>query len=95
MLCRRTVENLIRRLIDVTSSQYLQFAKRGLKVILVSRTLTKLQAVAKEIEETFNVDTAIIDVDFKSGYDIYDKIRERVQGKNIGVLVNNVGMACE
>lgn len=64
-------------------------------MILVSRTLTKLQTVAKEIEETFNVDTAIIDVDFKSGYDIYDKIRERIQGKNIGVLVNNVGMACE
>lgn len=69
------------------------FAERGLKVILVSRTLTKLQAVAKEIEEKFNVETAIIDVDFKSGYDIYDKIRERIEGKNIGVLVNNVGMA--
>lgn len=66
-----------------------------MKIILVSRTLTKLQTVAKEIEETFNVDTAVIDVDFTSGYEIYDKIRERIQGKEIGILVNNVGMACE
>lgn len=66
-----------------------------MKIILVSRTASKLQAVAKEIEEAFNVETAIIAVDFLSGYEIYDTIREKIKGKEIGILVNNVGMACE
>lgn len=62
-----------------------------MSIILVSRTLTKLQAVAKEIEETYNVDTLVIDVNFTSDLEIYDKIKEKIQGKEIGVLVNNVG----
>lgn len=66
-----------------------------MNVILVSRTLSKLQTVAKEIEETFNVDTEVIDVDFTTGYSIYDKIKDRIKGKEIGVLINNVGMACK
>ena len=69
-----------------------QLAQRGMNIILVSRTLTKLQTVAMEIEETFNVETVVIDVDFTSGPEIYDKIKERIKGKEIGVLVNNVGM---
>jgi 17beta-estradiol 17-dehydrogenase / very-long-chain 3-oxoacyl-CoA reductase len=52
-----------------------------------------LEAVAKEIEEEFAVETLIIDVDFTSGIEIYDKIKERIQGKEIGVLINNVGVA--
>lgn len=64
-----------------------------MNIILVSRTLTKLQTVAKEIEETFNVETAVIDVDFTSGPEIYDKIKDRVKGREIGILVNNVGLS--
>jgi 17beta-estradiol 17-dehydrogenase / very-long-chain 3-oxoacyl-CoA reductase len=64
-----------------------------MNIILVSRTLSKLEAVAKEIEETFNVETAVIDVDFTSGPEIFDKIKDRVKGKEIGVLVNNVGIS--
>jgi 17beta-estradiol 17-dehydrogenase / very-long-chain 3-oxoacyl-CoA reductase len=63
-----------------------------MNIVLVSRTLSKLQTVAKEIEEAFNVETAVIDVDFTSGPEIYDKIKKKVQGKEIGVLVNNVGL---
>lgn len=59
----------------------------------MSRTLTKLESVAKEIQETYNVDTAIIDVDFTSGAEIYEKIKDRVKGKEIGILVNNVGLS--
>jgi 17beta-estradiol 17-dehydrogenase / very-long-chain 3-oxoacyl-CoA reductase len=70
----------------------LQLAKRGLNIILISRTLSKLETVAKEIRETFNVDTAVIDVDFTSGPAIYEKIKDKVKGKEIGILVNNVGM---
>ena len=63
-----------------------------MKIILVSRSLQKLQTVAKEIENEFKVETFIVEVDFTSGLEIYEKIKENVRGKRIGVLVNNVGM---
>jgi 17beta-estradiol 17-dehydrogenase / very-long-chain 3-oxoacyl-CoA reductase len=66
-----------------------------MNIVLVSRTLSKLQTVAKEIEEAFNVDTAVIDADFTSGPEIYDKIKRGIAGKEIGVLVNNVGMGLD
>ncbi|CRK90101.1 CLUMA_CG003819, isoform A [Clunio marinus] len=68
-------------------------AQRGMNIILVSRTLSKLEAVAKEIQEAYNVDTAVIDVDFTSGPEIYEKVKDRIKGKEIGVLVNNVGVS--
>lgn len=67
-------------------------AKRGLNIILVSRTLTKLEDVAKEISETFNVQTQVIAVNFTSGVEIYYQIKQQIVGKEIGILVNNVGM---
>ncbi|KAG4068293.1 hypothetical protein HA402_007813 [Bradysia odoriphaga] len=69
-----------------------QLAKRGLNIILVSRTASKLKDVAKDIEETFNVRTDIIAVNFTSGIGIYDQIKQQIIGKEIGILVNNVGM---
>ena len=59
---------------------------------MVSRTLSKLETVAKEIEEQYNVQTMVIDVNFTSGLEIYDKIKDKIQGKEIGILINNVGM---
>lgn len=35
----------------------------------------------------------MIDVDFTSGPEIYDKIKDRVKGKEIGILINNVGLS--
>lgn len=35
----------------------------------------------------------MIDVDFTSGPEIYEKVRDKVRGMEIGVLVNNVGMS--
>lgn len=59
----------------------------------MSRTLSKLETVAKEIRKTFNVQTAVIDVDFTSGPEIYDTIKDHIVEKEIGILVNNVGMS--
>ncbi|KAK7800070.1 hypothetical protein U0070_027607 [Myodes glareolus] len=53
-------------------------AKHGLNVVLISRTLEKLQAIAEEIDFTKE--------------DIYDHIKEKLKGLEIGILVNNVGM---
>ena len=37
--------------------------------------------------------TKIIDVDFTRGLEIYDRIAKELEGLEIGVLVNNVGMS--
>uniref|UniRef100_A0A6M2CP35 Putative hydroxysteroid 17-beta dehydrogenase n=1 Tax=Rhipicephalus microplus TaxID=6941 RepID=A0A6M2CP35_RHIMP len=70
-----------------------ELAARGLNIVLISRTLEKLQAVAHEIEEASNVKTKVIAVDFTSSGDIYSTIRRELQGLEIGVLVNNVGIS--
>lgn len=68
-------------------------AKKGLNVVLVSRTLSKLEDVAKEIETEHKVETKIITVDFTSGPEIYEAIEKQTSGLEIGVLVNNVGIS--
>lgn len=44
-------------------------------------------------ERRFNVQTLIIDVDFTQELEIYDRIAKDIEGLEIGVLVNNVGMS--
>lgn len=68
-------------------------AKKGLNVVLISRTRTKLEEVAKEIESESKVQTKIITADFTSGPEIYDDIRAQTADLEVGVLVNNVGMS--
>ncbi|XP_074187582.1 17-beta-hydroxysteroid dehydrogenase type 3 [Rhinolophus sinicus] len=68
-----------------------QLARRGLNVVLISRTLEKLQAVAAEIERTTGSSVKIIQADFTKD-DIYEYIEEKLKGLEIGILVNNVGM---
>jgi 17beta-estradiol 17-dehydrogenase / very-long-chain 3-oxoacyl-CoA reductase len=43
-----------------------QLAKRGLNIVLISRTLGKLQKQSIEIEKKYKTQTLIIDVDFTS-----------------------------
>ncbi|XP_075064539.1 very-long-chain 3-oxoacyl-CoA reductase-like [Mixophyes fleayi] len=69
-----------------------ELAKRGLDIVLISRTLDKLQKVATEIEKEFGRKTRIIQMDFTKGSDLYQMIQEQVKGLEIGILVNNVGM---
>ncbi|KAL2806236.1 very-long-chain 3-oxoacyl-CoA reductase [Daubentonia madagascariensis] len=71
-----------------------ELAKRGMKVVLISRSQDKLNQVSSEIKEKFKVETRTIAVDFTSE-DIYDKIKTGLADLEIGVLVNNVGMAYE
>ncbi|KAM8813708.1 very-long-chain 3-oxoacyl-CoA reductase [Rhynchonycteris naso] len=71
-----------------------ELAKRGMKVVLISRSQDKLNQVSSEIREKFKVETKTIAVDFASE-DIYDKIKTSLAGLKIGVLVNNVGMSYE
>uniref|UniRef100_A0A8C8S0H8 Hydroxysteroid 17-beta dehydrogenase 3 n=1 Tax=Pelusios castaneus TaxID=367368 RepID=A0A8C8S0H8_9SAUR len=68
-----------------------ELAKHGLNIVMISRTLEKMQTVAAEIEEATGRNVKIIQADFTKD-DIYENIEESLQGLEIGILVNNVGM---
>ncbi|CAH1790147.1 unnamed protein product [Owenia fusiformis] len=71
----------------------LQLAKRGLDIVLISRSPDKLADVSLEIESTYKVKTKTVVADFTRGVDLYDEIKQQIKDLNIGVLVNNVGMS--
>lgn len=70
-----------------------ELAKRGLNIVLISRTREKLETVAEEIEKKYVVQTKIIPVDFTRGIEIYEQIENQIEDLDVGVLVNNVGMS--
>ncbi|XP_051750195.1 hydroxysteroid (20-beta) dehydrogenase 2 [Ctenopharyngodon idella] len=69
-----------------------ELAKRGLNIVLISRSEEKLNSVAKEIESRFKRQTHVIQTDFTEGHSIYPAIAQQLMGMEIGILVNNVGM---
>ncbi|XP_071853549.1 very-long-chain 3-oxoacyl-CoA reductase-like [Apostichopus japonicus] len=77
----------------IGKSTAVQLAAKGLNVVLMSRTESKLDAVASRIASKNNVQTKVIAVDFTSGSEIYENIGKQLEGLEIGVLVNNVGMS--
>ncbi|XP_035166309.1 testosterone 17-beta-dehydrogenase 3 isoform X2 [Oxyura jamaicensis] len=68
-----------------------ELAKRGLNVVMISRTLEKLKRVATEIEQATGQKVKVIQADFTKN-SVYENIEKGLQGLEIGVLVNNVGM---
>ena len=52
----------------------LDLAKKGMNLVLVSRTKGKLQDVAKEIEEKYKVNTMVIDIDFTKDKNARERI---------------------
>ncbi|KAK2841045.1 hypothetical protein Q7C36_012624 [Tachysurus vachellii] len=68
-----------------------QFARFGLNVVIISRSKEKLVKAARDIEVRTNRKVMIISTDFTKD-DIYGSIQENIQGLDIAVLVNNVGM---
>ncbi|KAJ3445267.1 hypothetical protein M0812_11137 [Anaeramoeba flamelloides] len=72
-----------------------RFASLGFNIILVSRTLSKLEKVENEIKEKYpNIKTKVIAQDL-SDYSskMTDKIEEETKDLRVDVLINNVG-AC-
>ncbi|XP_055385848.1 inactive hydroxysteroid dehydrogenase-like protein 1 isoform X2 [Condylostylus longicornis] len=68
-----------------------ELAKRGINVILISRSSEKLVKTASEIEQEFKVKTKWIQADFSEGKKTFKHIKEKLRGIPIGILVNNVG----
>ncbi|XP_050526567.1 very-long-chain 3-oxoacyl-CoA reductase-B-like [Daktulosphaira vitifoliae] len=70
-----------------------QLASKGMDIVLISRSKTKLENVSSCIRKRYNVSTKIIQVDFTDKYPkIYNLIEKELHEMDIGVLVNNVGM---
>ncbi|XP_047469889.1 inactive hydroxysteroid dehydrogenase-like protein 1 [Penaeus chinensis] len=69
-----------------------ELASKGMNILLVSRTKAKLERVAQEITSKYGVETDIAQADFSEGRSVYGNIAEHLKGKDIGILVNNVGM---
>ncbi|MES1912047.1 MAG: hypothetical protein MHM6MM_004389 [Cercozoa sp. M6MM] len=74
-----------------------EMARRGLKVMLISRTEEKLQKVRDEIVADFGVEVDTLAVDCSKLGDDFEVRRVerhlRANERDIGVLVNNVGMS--
>ena len=74
----------------------MEFARKGLNVVLISRTKSKLETCAEEIRAKYkSCEVKCIDIDF-SNFD--DVARKRVDDvvkslDSVGVLVNNVGVS--
>jgi len=68
-------------------------AKRGLNVVLVSRSQGKMDNISKEIQQKYGVKTKIIAVDFTQDDQdaVYKTIEKEISGLTISVLIHNVG----
>lgn len=71
----------------------IQFAQKGYNTLLVSRTASKLNALATEITSKFaGVQTKTLAMDFaKDSAADYKRLAELIDGLDVAVLVNNVG----
>ncbi|KAH6605350.1 hypothetical protein Trco_007057 [Trichoderma cornu-damae] len=74
-----------------------QLAAKGFNLVLVSRTQSKLDTLAKEIEQRhpgkgLQVKTLAMDYARDDDAD-YERLREIVQGLDVGILINNVGQS--
>ncbi|XP_058460452.1 putative steroid dehydrogenase 4 isoform X2 [Malaya genurostris] len=70
----------------------MNLARKGMNIMLISRTEAKLIQVSKEIKSKYSVQVKWIAIDFSSSSQIYEKIEQNLTGIEIGMLVNNVGM---
>ncbi|KAK6930905.1 Short-chain dehydrogenase/reductase SDR [Dillenia turbinata] len=74
-----------------------ELASKGLNLILVGRNPTKLESMAIEIKEKFGHDVEIknVVIDFAkaSGEEIFEIVKEAVKDVDVGILVNNAGLA--
>ncbi|KAI9844450.1 MAG: hypothetical protein M1838_002186 [Thelocarpon superellum] len=73
----------------------IQLAQKGFNLILISRTESKLQTLAHEIEAKYAgsaVKTKILAMDFaKNQDDDYARLKGMVEGLDVAILINNVG----
>lgn len=68
-----------------------QLAAKGFNIVLVSRTQSKLEALATELS---GVQTKVLAMDFSQDNEAdYARLAELVEGLDVAVLINNVGQS--
>lgn len=72
-----------------------EFARKGMNVMLIARTASKLDAVKKEMQEKYPSVTVATEVcDFNTfNKDVAAKLAAKLNKLEVGVLVNNVGIS--
>ncbi|OTB00578.1 hypothetical protein M426DRAFT_324235 [Hypoxylon sp. CI-4A] len=72
-----------------------QLAAKGFNLVLVSRTLSKLEALSQELESQFSgLQTKVLDMDFSADDDAdYARLAKLLAGLDVGILINNVGQS--
>ncbi|KAF9183503.1 hypothetical protein BGZ51_004007 [Haplosporangium sp. Z 767] len=69
-----------------------QLASKKLNIVLISRTESKLKAIAEELEQKYNVETKVYAMDFTKGADQdYQALQQLLAPIEVTILVNNVG----
>lgn len=54
-------------------------ADKGLDIVLVSRSIQKLEDVANEIKQTYGVETKVVEADLTEGQAVYNKIGKAIE----------------
>ncbi|KAI0161936.1 short chain dehydrogenase [Hypoxylon sp. FL1284] len=72
-----------------------QLAAKGFNLVLVSRTLSKLEALSQELEGKFSgLQTKVLDMDFSADDDAdYARLAQLISSLDVGILLNNVGQS--
>ncbi|GMM29196.1 ketoreductase [Martiniozyma asiatica (nom. inval.)] len=71
-----------------------QLAKKGFNIVLVSRTLAKLELVATEIKSKYKRDTKIVAFDASTdAAENYQLLANALASLKVSVLINNVGQS--
>jgi 17beta-estradiol 17-dehydrogenase / very-long-chain 3-oxoacyl-CoA reductase len=72
-----------------------QLAAKGFNLVLVSRTQSKLDALAAELQAKYSgLETKILAMDYSKDNDAdYEKLAKLLSGLDVGILINNVGQS--
>ncbi|EFX02511.1 3-ketoacyl-reductase [Grosmannia clavigera kw1407] len=74
-----------------------QLASKGFNIVLISRTQSKLDTLAEQLQKKYassGIQTKVLAMDFSKNDDAdYDKLARLVSGLDIAILVNNVGQS--
>lgn len=69
-------------------------AQKGLDIVLVSRSMSKLKDVAAEIEREYSVDTRVVEADLTEGQVVYAEIAKTTQDLEVTnltlILINSL-----
>ncbi|KAI2623697.1 hypothetical protein GGS21DRAFT_533779 [Xylaria nigripes] len=73
-----------------------QLAAKGFNLLLISRTLSKLETLQSELQAKFSgLQTDVIAMDFSATDNDadYTRLAKRINGLDVGILINNVGQS--